>query len=50
MMFCSRYETSNGIAQEETGQVFNEDLQKESITVRDSFRYMGSDGVVYNVN
>ncbi|XP_019872725.2 flexible cuticle protein 12-like [Aethina tumida] len=43
------YETSNGIAAQEQGQLINPGHENESIAVRGSFQYVGPDGVTYQV-
>ncbi|XP_019872727.1 flexible cuticle protein 12-like [Aethina tumida] len=43
------YETSNGIAAQEQAQLVNPNTDNESIAVRGSFRYIGPDGVTYEV-
>ncbi|KAI8423927.1 hypothetical protein MSG28_002598 [Choristoneura fumiferana] len=43
------YETSNGIQQQEQAQLNNVGTENESIAVRGSYSYTGSDGVVYTV-
>lgn len=45
----SSYETSNGISQQEQGQLQNAGSENESISVRGQFSYTGADGVVYTV-
>lgn len=45
----SRYETSNGIAAEETGQVVNEGREDEDIVITGQFKFIGLDGVTYLV-
>lgn len=47
-LFC-RFETSNGIAADEQGQLVNPGTENESISVRGSFKYVGPDGVTYTV-
>ncbi|XP_063619216.1 cuticle protein CP14.6-like [Cydia splendana] len=42
-------ETSNGISQQEQGQLQNAGSENEAISVRGSFSYTGPDGVVYTV-
>ncbi|XP_066139267.1 flexible cuticle protein 12-like [Euwallacea fornicatus] len=44
------FETSNGISQQEEGELTNPGSENESIAVRGSFQYTGPDGVVYQVN
>lgn len=48
-MFGYRFETSNGISQQEQGQLTNAGSENEAIAVRGSFSYTGADGVVYSV-
>ena len=43
------YETSNGIAADETGEVRNVGAEDEYIAVQGSFKYLGPDGVTYTV-
>ncbi|CAH0558133.1 unnamed protein product [Brassicogethes aeneus] len=43
------YETSNQISAQEQGQLINPGTENESISVRGSYRYLGPDGVVYEV-
>ncbi|CAH0558129.1 unnamed protein product [Brassicogethes aeneus] len=43
------YETSNGIAAEETAELKNAGSENESISVRGSYRFIGADGVTYEV-
>lgn len=43
------FETSNGIAAEEQGQLINPGTENESISVKGSFKYTGPDGVTYTV-
>lgn len=43
------FETSDGIAQQESGQLTNPGSENESMAVRGSFSYTGPDGVVYTV-
>ncbi|XP_017786790.1 PREDICTED: flexible cuticle protein 12-like [Nicrophorus vespilloides] len=43
------YETSNGIAASEEGQVINAGTDNEAIAVRGEFKYVGPDGVTYTV-
>ncbi|XP_019876738.1 flexible cuticle protein 12-like [Aethina tumida] len=43
------YETSNGISAQEQGQLINAGTENESIAVRGSYRYIGPDGVTYEV-
>lgn len=45
---CS-YETSNGIAADEQGQLINAGTDNEAIAVTGSFKYVGPDGVTYTV-
>lgn len=45
-----RYETSNGIAAQEQGQLQNVGRENEAIAARGQFSYTGPDGVVYSVN
>ncbi|XP_019872733.1 flexible cuticle protein 12 [Aethina tumida] len=47
--FRYAYETSNGIAAEEQGQIINANTDAESIAVRGQFQYVGPDGVLYRV-
>lgn len=47
--FTFRYETSNGISAEETGQVVNEGQKDEYTVVVGQFKYTGLDGVTYLV-
>ncbi|XP_063377519.1 flexible cuticle protein 12-like [Cydia fagiglandana] len=42
-------ETSNGIKQEEQGQLQNVGTENEAIQVRGQFSYLGPDGVTYTV-
>ncbi|XP_061711551.1 flexible cuticle protein 12-like [Cydia pomonella] len=42
-------ETSNGIKQEEQGQLQNVGTENEAIQVRGQFSYVGQDGVTYTV-
>ncbi|XP_063532763.1 flexible cuticle protein 12-like isoform X2 [Cydia strobilella] len=42
-------ETSNGIKQEEQGQLQNVGTDNEAIQVRGQFSYVGQDGVTYSV-
>lgn len=44
-----RYETSNGISQQEQGQLINAGTDNEAIAVRGQFQYTGPDGVTYTV-
>lgn len=44
------YETSNGIAQQESGQVQNAGSENEAIAVRGQYSYTGDDGQQYQVN
>lgn len=48
-MFISSFETSNGIAQQESGQLVNPGQENESIAVRGQYSYTGADGVVYTI-
>ncbi|XP_019876741.1 flexible cuticle protein 12-like [Aethina tumida] len=43
------YETSNGIAAQEQGQLNNAGTDNEAIAVRGSFKFVGPDGVTYEV-
>lgn len=45
-----RYETSDGKAAEEQGQLKNVGTDNEAISVQGSFKYVGDDGVTYQVN
>ncbi|KAG7307720.1 Flexible cuticle protein 12 [Plutella xylostella] len=47
--FNYAFETSNGIRQEEQGQLVNAGTENEAIAVRGSYSYTGPDGVVYTV-
>lgn len=47
--FFYRYETSNGISQQEQGQLQNAGSENEAISVRGQFSFTGADGVVYTV-
>lgn len=49
LIFLCRFETSNGISQEENGQLVNPGQENESIAVRGKFSYTGHDGVTYVV-
>lgn len=49
LWFCFSYETSNGISQQETGQLTNPGQENESIAVRGQFSYTGADGILYTV-
>ncbi|KAI5633477.1 insect cuticle protein domain-containing protein [Phthorimaea operculella] len=42
-------ETSNGISQQEQGQLVNAGSENEAIAVRGQYSYTGPDGVVYSV-
>lgn len=42
-------ETSNGISQQEQGQLKNQGTENEAIEVRGQYSYTGPDGVVYTV-
>ncbi|XP_050315085.1 flexible cuticle protein 12-like [Anthonomus grandis grandis] len=44
------YETSNGIAAQEQGQLVNAGSENEAIAVRGSFQYTGPDNQQYVVN
>ncbi|ERL87574.1 hypothetical protein D910_04965 [Dendroctonus ponderosae] len=44
------YETSNGIAAGEQGQVVNAGAENEALVVRGQFQYTGADGVLYSVS
>lgn len=46
---CCSFETSNGISQQESGQLNNAGTENESIAVRGQFSFTGADGVVYTV-
>lgn len=48
-MFFLRYETSNGISQQETGEIVNAGQESESIAVRGQYSFTGLDGVTYTV-
>ncbi|XP_013187361.1 flexible cuticle protein 12 [Amyelois transitella] len=43
------FETSNGISQQEQGQLKNAGSENEAISVRGQYSYTGPDGVVYSV-
>ncbi|VEN33843.1 unnamed protein product [Callosobruchus maculatus] len=43
------FETSNGISQQETGQLNNAGSENEAIAVRGSYTFTGPDGVVYTI-
>ncbi|CAH0558134.1 unnamed protein product [Brassicogethes aeneus] len=43
------YETSNQISAQEEGQLINPGTDAESIAVKGSFRYLGADGITYEV-
>uniref|UniRef100_A0A2A4J8W9 Cuticle protein n=1 Tax=Heliothis virescens TaxID=7102 RepID=A0A2A4J8W9_HELVI len=43
-------ETSNGISQQEQGQLKNAGTDAEAIVVRGQFSYTGPDGVLYSVS
>ncbi|KAL3283223.1 hypothetical protein HHI36_006371 [Cryptolaemus montrouzieri] len=43
------YETSNGISQQEQGQLQNPGTENESISVRGQYSYVGIDGRTYTV-
>ncbi|KAK9869783.1 hypothetical protein WA026_003515 [Henosepilachna vigintioctopunctata] len=43
------YETSNGISQQEQGQLENAGSEDESIAVRGQYSYVGVDGRTYTV-
>ncbi|XP_017783145.1 PREDICTED: flexible cuticle protein 12-like [Nicrophorus vespilloides] len=47
--FNYAYETSNGIAANEQGQITNAGSENEAIAVRGEFKYVGPDGVTYIV-
>lgn len=49
ILFSCRYETSNGISQQESGELVNPGQENESIAVRGQFSYTGQDGVTYTV-
>ncbi|XP_030746749.1 flexible cuticle protein 12-like [Sitophilus oryzae] len=44
------FETSNGIAAQEQGQIVNAGSENEANQVRGQFSYTGPDGVVYSVS
>lgn len=44
------FETSNGIAAQEEGQVQNAGSENEALAARGSYRYTGDDGQVYEVS
>lgn len=44
-----RFETSNGISQQEQGTLQNAGSENEVMQVRGSFTFTGADGVVYTV-
>lgn len=48
-MYIYRVETSNGITQQEQGQLNNAGTENEAISVRGSFSYVGPDGQQYTV-
>lgn len=48
LLYC-RYETSNGIAAQEQGQLKNAGSEQEAIAVQGQFKYVGPDGVTYSV-
>lgn len=43
------YETSNGISQQEQGEIVNVGTEHEAVVVRGSYQYVGPDGVTYTV-
>lgn len=45
----NRYETSNGIGQQESAQLKDAGTDDEALSVQGSFYYTGDDGVVYQV-
>lgn len=45
-----RYQTSNGIAQQESGQLQRAGSPDEAIAVRGQYSYTGPDGVQYVIN
>ncbi|XP_053603468.2 flexible cuticle protein 12-like [Plodia interpunctella] len=47
--FRYAFETSNGISQQEEGQLKNAGSENEAIAVRGQYSYTGPDGVVYTV-
>ncbi|XP_049822527.1 flexible cuticle protein 12-like [Aethina tumida] len=48
--FKYAYETSNGIAAEEAGHLINAGSENEAVAVQGSFKYVGPDGVTYQVS
>ncbi|KAK9717968.1 Insect cuticle protein [Popillia japonica] len=44
-----QYETSNGIAADEQGQLKNAGSENEVMAVRGQFKYLGPDGVTYTI-
>ncbi|XP_019872723.1 flexible cuticle protein 12-like isoform X1 [Aethina tumida] len=48
--FKYAYETSNGIAAEEAGHLNNAGSEHEAIAVQGSFKYVGPDGVTYQIS
>ncbi|KOB72624.1 Larvae cuticle protein [Operophtera brumata] len=48
--FSWAYQTSNGISQQEQGELKNAGTENEAIEVRGQFSYTGPDGVVYSVS
>lgn len=49
LLYVYRYETSNGIAQQESGALTNVGTEQEGMAVRGQFSYTGPDGVVYTI-
>lgn len=47
--FFSRFETSNGISQQESGQLQDAGSENESMEVSGQYSFKGADGVLYTV-
>ncbi|XP_034106945.1 cuticle protein CP14.6-like [Drosophila albomicans] len=48
--YNTAYETSNGIAAQEQGEIKNLGSENEAISVKGQYQYIGPDGVTYSVS
>ncbi|XP_023945186.1 flexible cuticle protein 12-like [Bicyclus anynana] len=47
--YAYKYKTSNGIQQDESGQLTDVGTENEGISVRGQYSYVGNDGLTYTV-
>lgn len=48
-IFCSRYETENGIFGEEEGHLEQQGTDKEAMRAKGYYKYTGPDNIIYEV-